>query len=110
MPPAGVRSCAAAGVMLVVAALMTVVAGPARAAGTTYFVSPTGADTNSGTTATVPFKTIQKALNLAQPGTTINLAPGTYTEALATKVDGTAAAPITIKGPETGKAVSGRYQ
>ena len=47
---------------------------------------------------------------MAQPGTTINLAAGTYREAVATKTAGTATAPITIKGPETGKDVSGRYK
>ena len=45
-----------------------------------------------------------------QPGTTINLAAGTYREAVATKTAGTATAPITIKGPETGKDVNGRYK
>src|SRR5689334_11337807 len=108
---ARVRSCLAGGVALVVAALTTVALGtPAQAAGTAYFVSPTGADTNSGTSAAAPFKTIQHALDLAQPGTTITLAAGTYKEAAATKVAGTAAAPITIKGPETGKDVAGRYE
>ena len=81
---------------------------PAHAAGTAYFVAPTGADTNSGTSAAAPFRTIQKALDLAQPGTTITLAPGRYVEAVVTKVAGIAAAPITVKGPETGKALSGR--
>jgi methionine-rich copper-binding protein CopC len=106
------RSRVAAGIALVVAALAAVsgLSTPAHAAGTVYYVSPTGADTNSGTSANAPFKTIQKALDLAQPGTTINLAAGTYREALTTKVAGTAAAPITIKGPETGTAASGRYK
>jgi chitodextrinase len=109
---ARLRSRIAVGVALVVSALV-VMSGlwtPAHAAGTVYYVSPTGADTNTGTSATAPFKTIQRALNLAQPGTTINLAAGTYKEAVATKVAGTAAAPITVRGPETGKAVSGRYK
>src|SRR4051794_19396451 len=83
---------------------------PADAAGTAYFVAPTGADTNSGTSAAAPFRTIQKALDLAQPGTTITLAPGRYVEAVVTKVAGIASAPITVKGPETGKALSGRDQ
>jgi hypothetical protein len=107
------RSRVAIGVALAVAALMALSGlwTPARAAGTVYYVNPaTGADTNSGTSSTAAFKTIQKALDLAQPGTTINLAAGTYREALTTKVAGTAAAPITIKGPETGKVASGRYK
>jgi hypothetical protein len=44
------------------------------------------------------------------PGTTINIAPGTYYEELATVRDGLPNAPITLKGPETGKDRSGRYQ
>ena len=107
-----VRARLAVGVALTVAVLMGVVGlwTPARAAGTAYFVSSTGADTNNGTSAATPFKTIQKALDLAQPGTTITLAAGTYKEAVTTKVAGTAGAPITIKGPETGKAAVGRFR
>jgi Bacterial Ig-like domain/Protein of unknown function (DUF1565) len=106
------RSRVAAGIALLVAALAAVsgLSTPADAAGAVYYVSPTGADTNSGTSAATPFRSIQKALDLAQPGTTINLLPGEYHEAPVTKIAGTAAAPITVKGPETGKAVSGRYK
>src|SRR6478735_2071836 len=82
----------------------------ANAAGTAYFVAPTGLDTNPGTNAAAPFKTIQKALNLAAPGTTITLAAGVYRESIVTKTAGTASSPITIKGPESGKDVSGRYK
>ncbi|MGH2933966.1 MAG: right-handed parallel beta-helix repeat-containing protein [Gaiellaceae bacterium] len=59
-----------------------------------------------------PGGSIQAALDRAQPGTTIHLAPGTYRETLHTVRDGTAAAPITIRGPEsavltgTGRVVS----
>jgi Protein of unknown function (DUF1565) len=80
----------------------------ANAAGAAYFVSPTG--TNPGTSAAAPFKTIQKALDLAAAGSTITLAPGVYRESIVTKTAGTAASPITIKGPETGKDAGGRYQ
>ena len=106
------RSRFALGVALIVTALAVVpgLTAPAHAAGTAYFVSPTGLDTNSGTSAAAPFKTIQHALDLAQPGTTITLAAGKYTEAALTKVAGTAGAPITVKGPETGKDPSGRYK
>ncbi len=90
------------------AALATPV--PARAQGLTYFVSPTGSDTDSGTSAATPFRTLQKALDLARPGTTITLAPGTYRQAVATKVAGTAAAPVTVRGPETGKDPGGRHR
>jgi hypothetical protein len=40
----------------------------------------------------------------------INLAPGVYRETLATVHDGAPGAPITIKGPESGKDRAGRYR
>jgi hypothetical protein len=40
----------------------------------------------------------------------INLAPGVYRETLATVRDGAPGAPITIKGPESGKDRAGRYR
>ena len=103
-----VRSVVLAFAVAIMGVVTGVGASPAYAA-TDYWVAPTGADTNGGT-QTAPFKTLQKALDVAQPGTTINLAAGTYREAVATKTAGTAAAPITIKGPETGKDVNGRYK
>jgi len=60
----------------------------------TYFVSPAGNDDNDGSHAH-PFATIQKAANMAVPGTTIHVIPGTYTTPLDTKASGTAVAPIT---------------
>jgi chitodextrinase len=106
------RSRAAVVVALAVAVLMlrTGMWSTAQAQGTVYYVNPTGSDSNSGTTIDRPFKTIQKALTVAQPGATINLAAGKYVEAVSTQRAGTAAAPITIKGPETGKNVGDRYK
>jgi chitodextrinase len=106
------RSRHAAGVGVAVAALLAAsgFGPPAHAAGTVYYVAPGGADTNKGTSSAAPFRTIQHALDLARPGTTIALAAGTYGESLVTKVAGTAAAPIAIRGPETGKDVAGRYR
>jgi Bacterial Ig-like domain/Protein of unknown function (DUF1565) len=103
-----VRSVVLAFAVAIMGVVTGVGASPAFAA-TDYWVAPTGADTNGGS-QTAPFKTLQKALDVAAPGTTINLAAGTYREAVATKTAGTATAPITIKGPETGKDVNGRYK
>src|ERR1700726_1552925 len=44
-----------------------------------WFVSTTGADTNPGTLA-APFRTIQHAANLAQPGDTVQIRGGIYRE------------------------------
>ena len=49
---------------------------PAHAAD--YFVSTTGNDTNDGLTAAKPLASIQKAIDLLQPGDTLTLAPGEY--------------------------------
>src|SRR5690348_15031976 len=45
---------------------------------TTYYVSVTGSDSNSGTSSTAPFLTIQKAANLTKPGDTVSVMNGTY--------------------------------
>jgi len=44
----------------------------------TYYVSPSGSDASSGA-LTAPFATLQKAVNLANPGDTIYMRGGTYT-------------------------------
>lgn len=64
-----------------------------------YYVNPQGSDNNSGTNSSAPFKSIQKAVDLAQPGDVITLAPGEYFQDVVTKRNGTAKAPITITGP-----------
>ncbi len=43
------------------------------------FVSPTGADTNSGS-ETSPFRNVQRGANLAQPGDIVHVKPGQYDE------------------------------
>jgi hypothetical protein len=73
------------------------------------YVDPTGSDNNDGSSG-APLQTIQAGLTKATPGTQITLAPGVYREQLTTVRDGTADAPITIKGPESGKDRAGRYQ
>lgn len=48
---------------------------------TTYYVSPTGADTNNGTTLTTPVKTITKGLSKAKiSGDIVYVMTGTYVE------------------------------
>ena len=54
-----------------------------NAASTEYFVSGAGDDKNSGTSLTAPFRTIQKAANLANPGDVINVMAGEYTNTCA---------------------------
>jgi hypothetical protein len=78
----------------------------ARAGPTTYYIAPAGRDSNAGTAPGAPFASIQRAVDLAQPGDVIELAPGTYMQDVVSRRDGTAAAPITIRGP-AGAVVKG---
>jgi hypothetical protein len=76
---------------------------------TLYVHADGGAGQGTGTERH-PFTTIQAALDKATPGTLINLAPGTYRERITTRVNGTADAPIILKGPESGTDRSDRYR
>lgn len=86
-------------------------AGPAQAASTTYYVSPSGSDTNDGTSASAPLKTLQKAADRTRPGDTVSIMGGTYTEAapgrdiLVIKRSGTASQPITYRAHPGSKPV-----
>ena len=51
--------------------------------GSDYFVSGAGDDNNPGNSPEAPFRTIQKAANLAGPGDAINVMNGEYTNACA---------------------------
>lgn len=62
-----------------------------------FYVSPSGSDSNVGTSLK-PLKTIQKALQLAQPGKSIFLMPGKYMQDVISVRDGTESAPIKIIG------------
>jgi len=67
----------------------------------TYYVSPTGSDSSDGSAPGTAFRTIQKAVDLAQPGDTVNLASGTYLQDVVSRRNGTANGRITITGPAT---------
>jgi hypothetical protein len=70
--------------------------GQYAAGGNVYYVSPSGSDSNDGSQAH-PFATIHKAASVATAGTTVHVAPGTYTESVITvSQSGTASAPITF--------------
>jgi len=61
----------------------------------TWHVSPDGNDAASGGQST-PFRTIARALSLAQPGDTVLLQDGTYRETITAPRDGLAGSPITV--------------
>lgn len=58
--------------------LFCIVAVPARA--TTYYVATDGNDNANGLSLETPFKTIQKAANIVNPGDTVLVREGTYYE------------------------------
>jgi hypothetical protein len=94
-------------VRLVIAAIM--LAAPAMAGATTYYVSGSGSDFNSGLTPSTAFRTLQTAADLTKPGDTVSVMNGTYTpggagwDVLDITTSGTASAPITYT------AMKGQY-
>jgi hypothetical protein len=62
----------------------------------TFYVATNGSDSNAGSLAR-PFKTIQKAANLAQPGDTVFVRGGTYRETVRPSRSGTGSSPIAFK-------------
>lgn len=60
-----------------------------------YFVSPAGNNNNSGSMAS-PWKTIQKGLDIAQPGDTIFIRAGEYNESVYSQRDGSPNARIVL--------------
>jgi hypothetical protein len=83
----------------VVLNLASPAAPDAGASASQLWVSPSGDDHRSGTSPGDAFRTVQHALDVAQPGDTVFLAPGRYAPDVATVRDGTASAPITVTGP-----------
>ena len=79
---------------------------PARS----VYVDPAGSDSNDGSQA-APFQTIQAALEEATPGTTINLAPGSYYEDTGHRARRPARTHRSrSRARRSGKDRSGRYQ
>ncbi len=66
--------------------------------GIVYYVSPGGDDAATGKEKAKPLKTIQKALNRALPGDTVQLGDGTYYQSITSVRSGTKDEPITLKG------------
>jgi hypothetical protein len=77
----------------------------ATPSGTTFYVAPTGSDSNTGLSRTSPWKTIQHAANLLQAGDAAIVLAGTYPERVSITRSGTAGNPITFEA-DTGAAVA----
>lgn len=69
--------------------------------GTNYYVSSNGEDGNSGISSDKSWRTIQKAVDIAEPGDVINLSEGEYFQDVLTRRSGSTSAPIVITGPQT---------
>ena len=81
--------------------LVKVPDGTKSSTNVTIYVDPVqGNDRHSGSNTT-PLQTIQKAVDIAQPGDTIVLAAGLYLQDIVSKRNGLLGAPITITGPPT---------
>ncbi|PVE21821.1 hypothetical protein DC522_24485 [Microvirga sp. KLBC 81] len=76
---------------------VSLVLSSARALSETYFVDPSGTVAAQGTRSD-PFQSIQKALERAMPGDTIELAPGRYFQDFRTLRNGRPGKPIIIRG------------
>ena len=73
---------------------------PAHAAGTSYYVDTSGANSNDGSSGS-PLATLQEAVNRASPGDTITVRACTYTVSepvTVTNKQGTSSAVLTIRG------------
>lgn len=70
---------------------------------TTWYISPNGLDTNSGTSSTAAFATINRAIDLAACGDSIHVLPGIYHE----RVNATRICPsdnrLVIQGDQTSR-------
>lgn len=62
-------------------------------AASALYVAPNGSDSNPGTSA-APFRSLARASRSVQPGTTVFVAPGTYSGGFKTTASGTAGARI----------------
>ena len=67
----------------------------ARLVLTSYFISPTGSDTNPGTLQ-APLATVNRGMELAQPGDSVLLRGGVYRETVTSVRSGTTTQPITV--------------
>ncbi|HVA11436.1 MAG TPA: right-handed parallel beta-helix repeat-containing protein, partial [Candidatus Dormibacteraeota bacterium] len=85
-----------------------VVFGSAASKGATYYVSPNGSDSNSGTSASSPWKTVTKVDNSCpQPGDTVLFQGGqTFSDTdLRPPCSGTSGNPITYASYGSGRAI-----
>jgi hypothetical protein len=91
-------------ITLVLAALSLTRAEAMPPQGATFYVSPSGSDANTGTSA-APWQTLQKAAASMGPGDTALIADGEYAGGVVQERDGMSGAPITFRAVNPGGAV-----
>ncbi|WP_372633988.1 right-handed parallel beta-helix repeat-containing protein [Cohnella sp.] len=80
--------------------------GRSYAAGTDYYVSTTGSDSNAGTSAAIAWKTLQHAANTVPAGSTVHVMGGVYNQKLKITRSGSASAgPITFRNYDSQTAI-----
>jgi hypothetical protein len=72
--------------------------------GTMYWVATTGSDSNAGT-STAPFRTINRAAQVAQAGDVVTIRAGTYRESVAVRNAGTGTRRIVFQAEQRGQVV-----
>ena len=70
---------------------------PIKLSAVNYYVSTSGNDANAGTSIALAWRTVQRALDSATPGSTVYILAGTYNEKTTLGVSGTSANPITFR-------------
>lgn len=85
---------------LLVVILSTLTSMAFAQAGSTFYVSTTGSDSNSGSSS-APWLTIQHAASTATAGATVIVEAGTYHESVTFSTSGTSAEPIVFNGRGT---------
>ncbi len=88
------HSCFVSRIVQLIVGFLLVGISPLSLDATTYYVSTSGVDSYPGT-FTYPFRKIQKAADIAQPGDTIVIRGGTYRETVTPVYSGTSSSPIT---------------
>lgn len=78
--------------------------GGGPVSGRMFYLSPSGSDAAGGSSQSTPLRTFAKAWQVLQPGDTLLLLDGTYTEQLRPTRGGAAGSPITVKALNDGKA------
>jgi hypothetical protein len=96
--------CAGLAIAALAAVSCIATATSAAASPLTYYVSPTGSDTASGTSSTTPFQHIARCSAMMVAGDTCVLLPGTYHETVTPATSGSSTAPITYRASSPGAA------